>query len=46
MSVQNEYNLLNASRPDVLPECESSGLAFIPYYPLASGVLTGKVQAG
>jgi aryl-alcohol dehydrogenase-like predicted oxidoreductase len=47
VSVQNEYNLLKREADlDVLPECESSGLAFIPYYPLASGVLTGKYRRG
>ena len=47
VSVQNEYNLLEREADlDVLPECESSGLAFIPYYPLASGVLTGKYRRG
>ena len=47
VSVQNEYNLLKReAEVDVLPECESSRLAFIPYYPLASGVLTGKYRRG
>ncbi len=42
-AIQNEYNLL-AREPeqDVLPLCEQLNLAFIPYYPLASGLLTGK----
>ena len=31
---------------DVLPECERTGLAFIPYFPLASGLLTGKYRRG
>jgi aryl-alcohol dehydrogenase-like predicted oxidoreductase len=30
----------------VLGECERLGLAFIPYYPLASGLLTGKYRRG
>jgi aryl-alcohol dehydrogenase-like predicted oxidoreductase len=47
VSVQNEYNLLKREvELDVLHECESLGLAFIPYYPLASGVLTGKYRRG
>ena len=42
-SVQNEYSLLSrAPEQDVLAECEGEGIAFLPYYPLASGVLTGK----
>ncbi len=30
----------------MLPECERLGLAFLPYFPLASGLLTGKYVAG
>jgi aryl-alcohol dehydrogenase-like predicted oxidoreductase len=46
-AVQNEYSLLvrDAER-DVLPTCERLGLAFIPYFPLASGLLTGKYRRG
>jgi aryl-alcohol dehydrogenase-like predicted oxidoreductase len=29
---------------DVIPKCLRSGLAFIPYFPLASGLLTGKYR--
>jgi aryl-alcohol dehydrogenase-like predicted oxidoreductase len=47
VSVQNEYNLLHREPElEVLPECERLGLAFIPYFPLASGVLTGKYTRG
>lgn len=43
VGVQNEYSLLHREpERDALPECERRGLAFIPYFPLASGVLTGK----
>ena len=46
-SVQNEYSLLcRAPEQGVLAECERQGLAFLPYYPLASGVLTGKHLRG
>ena len=46
-AIQNEYSLLNtAAEADVLPLCEELELAFIPYYPLASGLLTGKYQRG
>jgi aryl-alcohol dehydrogenase-like predicted oxidoreductase len=43
VSVQNEYSLL-AREPEqeVLGECERLGLVFIPFFPLASGLLTGK----
>ena len=47
VSVQNEYSLLHRDpERDVLPECERLGLAFIPYFPLASGLLTGKYRKG
>ena len=47
VSVQNEYSLLErGAEAGVLPECERSGIAFLPYYPLASGLLTGKYRAG
>jgi len=46
-SVQNEYSLLNrAPEEGVLAECDGDGLAFLPYYPLASGLLTGKHGRG
>jgi aryl-alcohol dehydrogenase-like predicted oxidoreductase len=46
-AVQNEYSLLvrDAER-DVLPTCERLGLGFVPYFPLASGLLTGKYRRG
>jgi aryl-alcohol dehydrogenase-like predicted oxidoreductase len=31
---------------DVLPECERTGVAFLPYFPLANGLLTGKYRKG
>jgi len=47
VSVQNEYSLLKRDpEPEVLPECARLGLAFLPYYPLASGLLTGKYRRG
>ncbi|HMK62233.1 MAG TPA: aldo/keto reductase [Acidimicrobiales bacterium] len=47
VSVQNEYSILHR-RPEeeVLPECQAEALAFIPYYPLARGLLTGKYRRG
>ena len=43
-SVQNEYSLLRRGpeRFGVLDACARNGLGFIPYFPLASGVLSGK----
>jgi len=47
VSVQNEYSLLKRDpEAEVLPECERQGLAFLPYYPLANGLLTGKYRRG
>ncbi len=47
VSVQNEYNLLHRDPElDVIPECVRAGLAFIPYFPLASGLLSGKYRRG
>ena len=46
-SVQNEYSLLNReAEHEVLPECRRLGIAFIPYYPLYNGMLTGKYRRG
>jgi aryl-alcohol dehydrogenase-like predicted oxidoreductase len=47
VSLQNEYSLLKRDiERDVLPECERRGVAVLPYYPLASGLLTGKYRRG
>jgi len=47
VSVQNEFSLLHLEPvPEVLPECAAEGLAFIPYFPLSSGLLTGKYRKG
>jgi aryl-alcohol dehydrogenase-like predicted oxidoreductase len=46
-SVQNQYSLLHREpERGVLAECERLGLAFIPFFPLASGLLTGKYRKG
>jgi aryl-alcohol dehydrogenase-like predicted oxidoreductase len=47
VSVQNEYSLLQREpEAQVLPECERLGQAFLPFFPLASGLLTGKYRKG
>ena len=47
VNAQNDYSLLNrAAEDDVLPACERLGVVFMPYFPLASGVLTGKYRRG
>lgn len=46
-SAQNHYNLLHRSAErDVLPACQRHGLGMLPYFPLASGMLTGKYRRG
>ena len=39
VSVQNMYNLTSRAAEPVLDACESDGIAFIPWFPLASGPL-------
>jgi len=47
VSVQNQYSLLHRDpERDVIPECERRKIAFLPYFPLASGLLTGKYRKG
>jgi aryl-alcohol dehydrogenase-like predicted oxidoreductase len=47
VSVQYQYSLLHREPvPEVLPECVRDGLAFLPYFPLANGLLSGKYRAG
>lgn len=47
VSVQNRYSLLHREpEAEVLPECERLNIAFLPYFPLASGLLTGKYRLG
>ncbi|MEZ5557284.1 MAG: aldo/keto reductase [Pseudomonadales bacterium] len=47
VTAQNHYSLLERGvRHEVLPACERFGLGMLPYFPLASGMLTGKYRAG
>jgi aryl-alcohol dehydrogenase-like predicted oxidoreductase len=47
VSVQNEYSLLHREpEEEVLAECERQGMAFLPFFPLMSGLLTGKYRKG
>jgi aryl-alcohol dehydrogenase-like predicted oxidoreductase len=48
VSVQNEYSLfhLEPGHNGVLAECAALGMAFLPYFPLANGMLTGKYRKG
>ncbi len=47
-SVQNHYSLLtrDPERNGVLDACARHGIAFVPFFPLESGVLTGKYRPG
>jgi len=47
-SVQNHYSLYTRTpeQDGVLEECVRQGIAFIPYFPLESGLLTGKYRPG
>jgi len=47
VSAQNQYNLLDRRiERDLLPACQKFGLGMLPYFPLASGFLTGKYRRG
>jgi aryl-alcohol dehydrogenase-like predicted oxidoreductase len=46
-AVQNEYNLLERdAESELLPLAHELGIGFVPYFPLASGLLTGKFRRG
>jgi aryl-alcohol dehydrogenase-like predicted oxidoreductase len=46
-AIQNQYSLLvREAEREVLPTCERLGLGFVPFFPLASGLLTGKYHRG
>jgi aryl-alcohol dehydrogenase-like predicted oxidoreductase len=38
-SVQNLYNLVDRSSEDLLDHCDAEGIAFIPWFPVATGSL-------
>ena len=47
VSVQNQYSPLQREpEASVLPECERLNVGFLPYSPLANGLLTGKFRQG
>lgn len=47
VSIQNQYSLMHRlPENDVLPECVRREVAFLPYFPLANGLLTGKYRPG
>jgi aryl-alcohol dehydrogenase-like predicted oxidoreductase len=47
VSVQNRYSLVHRDvEAELLPTCERLGIGVLPYFPLESGLLTGKVGRG
>ena len=47
VSAQNRYSLLDREAEDELaPACEHLGLGILPFFPLSSGLLTGKYKRG
>jgi len=47
VSVQNNYSMVHREpEAEVLPECQRLGIAFLPYFPVANGLLTGKYRRG
>jgi aryl-alcohol dehydrogenase-like predicted oxidoreductase len=45
--LQDQYSLLErGAEADLLPLCVELGVGFVPYFPLASGLLTGKYRRG
>jgi aryl-alcohol dehydrogenase-like predicted oxidoreductase len=47
VSAQNHYSLVERDVEDeILPECERLGIGMLPFFPLASGLLTGKYTRG
>jgi aryl-alcohol dehydrogenase-like predicted oxidoreductase len=47
ISAQNEYSLLDRRvERELVPACTAYGLGVLPYFPLASGFLTGKYREG
>jgi len=47
VSAQNQYNLLDRRiERELIPACREFGVGILPYFPLASGFLTGKYKRG
>ena len=47
ISAQNRYSLLRREvEAEVVPACEHFGLGLLPFFPLDSGLLSGKYQRG
>ncbi|HEX2304465.1 MAG TPA: aldo/keto reductase [Gaiella sp.] len=47
VAVQNRYSLAHrGDDAEVLPLCRELGIGYVPYFPLESGLLTGKYRRG
>ncbi|MFN8526035.1 MAG: aldo/keto reductase [Chloroflexota bacterium] len=47
IACQHHYSLLHrAPEAELLPACQRYGIGFVPYFPLAQGLLTGKYRRG
>ncbi len=47
VSAQNKYSLLDRDlESELIPVCRRLGVGVLPYFPLASGLLTGKYRRG
>ncbi|HET9242180.1 MAG TPA: aldo/keto reductase [Gaiella sp.] len=47
VAVQNRYSLMDRrDDAEVLPRCRELGIGYVPYFPLESGLLTGKYRRG
>lgn len=43
-AVQNRFNVIDRGSADVLARCEAAGVAFVPYFPLAAGMLRADLD--
>jgi aryl-alcohol dehydrogenase-like predicted oxidoreductase len=47
ISAQNKYSVYDrAAEAELVPACEQAGVGILPYFPLESGLLTGKYRRG
>jgi aryl-alcohol dehydrogenase-like predicted oxidoreductase len=47
ITAQNEYSLIDRrAERELVPACRKYGIGLLPYFPLASGLLTGKYSRG
>lgn len=46
-AIQSEYSIMERSvEKDIIPVCEELGIGFVPFSPLASGFLSGRIKVG